>query len=393
MEKVAILRCEDYGDKLQSKVDEMFDCLGGINSILSKGQKVVLKVNLVCGASPDRQCTTNPQLVECVAKRIIEFGCQCVIADSPGGPFTASYLKSIYAKTEMTEVCKNMEKLSLNNDFTDVKVEKESNHLLKEFEILNILNEADVIINMSKFKTHTYMGFTGAVKNMFGAIPGLLKVEMHSRFVTQDVFSQMLVDIFETLKEKIKLNITDAVWGMEGQGPTGGNPINVGYLLASQNAYYLDYVQASMMTKEINQFPLISTLFERNLIDKDNLVLVGDESQIPELSKYVIPQCEVYSALKKAIPPFLQPFFHKLMTRRPVIKRRKCVGCGKCAGHCPVKAIEIEKTKKGRKAKVCYQKCIRCFCCQELCPFNAVKIKTGILHKLIRLKTKKQPKD
>ena len=78
------------------------------------------------------------------------------------------------------------------------------------------------------------------------------------------------------------------------------------------------------------------------------------------------------------------------MTRRPIIKKRRCMGCGKCAMHCPAKAISMVQDKKGKRfAKVDYTKCIRCFCCQELCPFTVVKIKSGILYKLVHLKKKK----
>lgn len=388
MDKVVLLKCEDYGDIVQEKVDEIFECFGGIENILSKGQKVVLKVNLVCGATPDRNCTTHPSVVMAVAKRVLEYGCECIIADSPGGPFNALHLKSVYAKSGMTGILEKLPEIKLNNDFSTQIIFNENNEVLKEFEIMKVLFDADVIFNLSKFKAHTYMGFTGAVKNMFGVIPGLVKVEMHSRFVGQDVFSKMLIDINQTLREKTKLNITDAVWGMEGQGPTGGDSIKVGYLMAGQNPYALDLAQAKLMSKDINQFPLILQMQKKGLINADFAInLVGDFDSINTLSRYNIPKCEQYNALKKAIPPFLQPFFHKLMTRRPVIKKRKCRGCAKCYEHCPVKAITMCRTKKNKRyAKIDYQKCIRCFCCQELCPFHIVKIKTGILHKIIRLK-------
>ena len=61
----------------------------------------------------------------------------------------------------------------------------------------------------------------------------------------------------------------------------------------------------------------------------------------------------------------------KLIKPRPVFTKA-CRSCGKCAMHCPVKAITVEK---GKRAKADLNICIRCYCCQELCPFKAVKIK------------------
>ena len=397
MEKVFIYACNDYEEqKVQTIIDNIFNGVGGVDSIVKKGQKVVLKVNLVCGATPDKCCTTHPSIVKAVARRIVEAGAECIIADSPGGPYTAGHLKSVYAKSGMQQLVDEMQGLKVNDDFGEAHIVRQENSVLKDFEMIKILADADVIINLAKFKTHTFMGYSGAVKNMFGAIPGLVKVEMHGRFVSQNSFSQMLIDINQSLEDKMKLSILDSVMCMEGDGPTGGTPKPFGYIFASTSAYALDYAQVIAMGKDINSesedenivFPLIKAIKQSGKVQGE-LEIVGDVNTIPKL-EMVIPKCEVYGALKRHIPIWLQPLVHKLMTRRPFIKKRKCAGCGKCAMHCPAKAITMQKTKKGKRyASVDYTKCIRCFCCQELCPFNVVKIKTGLLYKFVHSKKKK----
>lgn len=397
MEKVFIYSCKDYEEeKVCEIVDKIFDDIGGISNFIKKGQKVVLKVNLVCGASPEKCCTTHPSLVKAVAKKIVKQGARCIIADSPGGPFTAGHLKSVYAKSGMQNIANDISGVELNNDFDEVVIKDDKNTVLKEFNAIKVLGDADVIINLCKFKTHTFMGYSGAVKNMFGAIPGLVKVEMHGRFANQKSFSQMLVDINQSFENKMVLNILDAVMCMEGQGPTGGDPIFFGYIFASKSAYALDFAQVLAMQKNVYQdsedenevFPLIQEIKNRHKVVGE-IEIIGDVNKVPTLEMQ-IPECEVYGALKKHIPIWLQPTFHKLMTRRPVIKQRKCKGCGKCSTHCPAKAITMNRRKNGKRfACVDYSKCIRCFCCQELCPFNVVKIKSGILYKLVHLKKKK----
>lgn len=393
MSKVFAVKCVDYNEQnVQGAIDKVFSYLDSLENIIKKGDTVALKVNLVCGASPDKMCTTHPMIVGCIAKKIVALGAKCIIVDSPGGPYTAGHLKSVYAKTGMSKVCEDVDGVSLNTDFTHIILKREENLVAKNFEFINALDKADVIINISKFKTHTYMGYTGCVKNMFGAIPGLVKVEMHSKYVDQHTFGDMLVDIVESIKDKTKLHILDGVVGMEGQGPTSGTPKNIGYILASENPYELDLVQCKMMADDVMQFPLIECMKKRNLINQDlSVQICGDVQSVEKLEAFDVPTCEVYNALKKGIPPFLQPLFHKLMTRRPTIKKSKCKGCKKCFEHCPVHAICMEKRKDNKMcAKIDYQKCIRCFCCQELCPFHVVKIKTGILHKVIRFRDKKR---
>lgn len=396
MQKVFIYSCNDYEEqKVKEIVNKIFDNIGGVSSIIKPKQKVVLKVNLVCGATPDKCCTTHPSIVKAVAEKVVEAGAECIIADSPGGLYNANHLKGVYEKSGMQQIAENVSGVKLNNDFGESHISKDDNAFLKDFEIIKVLNDADVIINLAKFKTHTFMGYSGAVKNMFGAIPGLVKVEMHGRFVAQDSFSQMLIDINQALEDKMKLSILDSVMCMEGEGPTGGTPKQFGYIFASPSAYALDFAQVLAMGKEVYAesadenvvFPLIKAIKDRNKVDE--IEICGDVSDVPKLDM-VIPKCEMYGALKKHIPVWLQPLFHKLMTRRPIMKKRKCAGCGKCAMHCPAKAITMQKDKKGKRyASVDYTKCIRCFCCQELCPFHVVKIKSGILYKFVHLKKKK----
>ena len=397
MEKVYIYTCEDYDEKVNQIVDKIFYGIGGADSVIKQGQTVVLKVNLVCGATPDKCCTTHPSIVKAVAQKVVEAGATCIIADSPGGLYTAGFLRGVYDKTGMAQVASEIDGVELNNDFTDTTVKREENTVLKEFNMINVLQQADVVINLCKFKTHTFMGYSGAVKNLFGAIPGLVKVEMHGRFVSQNAFSQMLIDINKTLQDKMVLSIIDAVMCMEGDGPTGGEPKHFGYIMASTSPYALDVVQVRAMGKSVDGydkdenevFPLIQEINRQNLIDGE-IVICGDVSDVPVLSDMDIPRCEVYGALKH-VPRKLQPLLNKLMTRRPSIKKSKCRGCAKCCNHCPAKAITmIDNKKKGKYAKIDYTKCIRCFCCQELCPFNVVKIKTGLFYRFVHSKKQKK---
>ena len=92
--------------------------------------------------------------------------------------------------------------------------------------------EADGVINLAKFKTHTFMTFTGATKNLFGVIPGLNKVAFHGKLSDPLQFADMLLDVAGFVKPRLK-NIIDAVVGLEGRGPgTGGQPRALGFLMA-----------------------------------------------------------------------------------------------------------------------------------------------------------------
>ena len=74
---------------------------------------------------------------------------------------------------------------------------KVTNHgQFHHFEIARAVHEADVVINLPKLKTHGMMTLTGAVKNLFGCIPGRRKVQWHfNAGVNRDAFARMLVEL------------------------------------------------------------------------------------------------------------------------------------------------------------------------------------------------------
>jgi ferredoxin len=50
------------------------------------------------------------------------------------------------------------------------------------------------------------------------------------------------------------------------------------------------------------------------------------------------------------------------------INANACVGCGACAGNCPVSAIEPKDNKYVIKSDVC----VSCGACESTCPINAI---------------------
>ncbi|MBQ7602693.1 MAG: DUF362 domain-containing protein [Clostridia bacterium] len=391
MNKVALFGCDEYQfDKVFDAVKKSVDALGGIQSFVKKDQLVVLKVNLVIKFAPERAATTHPLVVAAISRLCQEAGAKVVIADSAGGPFNDKYMGAIYKATGMVdaslqygfEICNNYN--SYTAKFDDAKV-------AKEFEIMEILQKADVIINVCKLKSHSFTGITNGVKNMFGAIPGLQKVQMHGKYQTLENFSNMLYDIWGYFGNKLALTISDAVIGMEGEGPTNGNPRKIGAIMASTNPVAIDVVGAQIMNVDPNTMPTISVGIKRGYLQNANdFEIVGDKLDGFVLKDFDKRIPNMYTPFSTTVPKWFQPILHNLTTQRPSVHKNKCLGCATCARHCPVGAICMETRKNGKKyAKFDYTKCIRCFCCQELCPFGIVKVKTGVLYRFLK-KTKKK---
>lgn len=179
----------------------------------------------------------------------------------------------------------------------------------------------------------------------------------------------MLVDINTYLQPKLYL--TDAIVGMEGNGPTSGTPRQIGALLASKDPYGLDLLCAHLIGLHPEQVPTIMAANRRGLcgLALDSLRIMG------EYEPYVVPDYQNITKLdsiefSSVVPKFALPFVRKVLKARPVPEKEMCIGCEKCYQICPAKAIHMQDNKPVIDTK----KCIRCFCCQEFCPVGAMKV-------------------
>jgi len=373
---VSILKCDTYDiESLIKNIRSHFDNLGGIDKFVKKGTRVLIKANLIMGKKADAAVTTNPNFIEALSKVIIEAGGIVTIADSPGGPFTPILLKSVYKASGMDKAAANSG-AELNFDCTYKKIKAVNPVVSNDFNFISPFFSADLLISACKLKTHSKTAYTGAVKNLFGLIPGLEKPEFHSRYSELDKFCNMLIDICETAKPG--LSFMDGIVAHEGNGPTGGSPKKVGLTLASENPYSLDLAASYIIGFEPNEVMTVKNSIERGLTQKSalDLNIIGEnlrEIRIPDFKKADTNIVSMFAFL----PSWLRNRIEKFLTPYPIIDTPKCIGCGKCAESCAAHTIEIIN----KKAVINYNNCIKCFCCQEMCPIKAINIKRRSIFK------------
>lgn len=379
MEKVSLLECKTYDyEKVRIQIEKTFENLGGINKFISKGDKVLLKLNLLMKKKPEEATTTHPVFTKALASILIEYGAEVILADSPGGPFNTSLLKGVY-KACGIEKAANETGAILNYNTNTIHIKNEDGLILKNIVAIEVLKEVDKVISVSKLKTHGMMLFTGAVKNMFGIVAGLEKAEYHVRMPNNKDFSNALVDI--CVAAKPVLSFMDGIVGMEGAGPSAGEPREVGVIIGSTSPYELDVVATSVIGLDPMKVPTIQRCVERNLCSPDikDVKLVGDNIHKFIINDFVIPPIRSLDLLEGKLPKFLRDILNDLLQPKPVFNHDECVGCGDCADNCPPRVI----TMVDNKPVVNLDECIRCFCCQELCPVKAILIHRPLLMKLL----------
>lgn len=370
--------CADYQPQnVQTAVSDVLAQLGGLQNFVKPDQKVFIKVNLVREMSPDKHGTTHPEAVIALVNELSKITQNIIVGDSCGGMYTKGVMNVVYNKCKMTEIA-NRTCAKLNDDFDFQTVELDGKSLQK-CEIINAFTSADVVINFTKLKTHSFAGYTGAVKNLYGLIPGLLKVELHSRFPDLGDFCNLLCDIEQYAKSKIVLHMIDGVIGMEGAGPTNGKPKFIGQILASPNPYELDVVAVSLFGKPFDM-PLLQVARERGLVSDDLDTIDFDFATLEDkfVDNFDIPEVTSANTFLN-MPKWVKKLAKKYLTKKVKIDKNRCRGCGKCVTHCPAQALQVVD----KKAKLKQSKCIRCYCCQELCPFDAVELKKTFMYRIL----------
>lgn len=338
-----------------------------------KGKTVFLKINLLRGASPDRSVTTHPTFIRAVGEVLLENGLKVVVGDSPAGPFTKNSLKIIYRECGLIKEFENTE-IELNYNVETTTIRNEKNLKLKEFTVFKALLEADYIINLPKLKTHTMMRYTGAVKNMFGAIVGLIKANSHFKLKEADNFAHHLIDVIETVKPNF--NIIDGIAAMEGDGPSSGESINSNIILAGKNPYALDKVAIDFI--DFSEEEVYTVKLSRNRKLFSEIEIIGDKI---EKMSFKRPEGTQITFLPKGLPKGLEKFLLNQLKAKLIFNHTKCISCGDCVRICPAKIIYMNDENYPYYIR---EKCISCFCCHEVCPVDAIDIKHPILTNLFR---------
>ena len=282
---VALTRCRTYDpDTVAEAIARQFDLLGGLGRFVKPGDQVLLKPNFIAPRSHRQGPTqTHPEVILATARLLKDFGARPFVADSPAWANTAACARAL----ELTEP---LAKLGVPIRELDEPRKCRLGPGKPRVKLSAVALEADVVINLPKFKAHQQLVTTFAVKNLFGTVCGKRKAIWHFK-KGDDVtaFCTLLIDIYRYVAPVV--TIIDGIVAMEGQGPLRGPSKPLGWLIGGTDPIACETVCCHLIDVEPEQIPIIRTAraLDFGCADLEQIAVAGDGLPDEPCTDFVMP--------------------------------------------------------------------------------------------------------
>ncbi len=285
--KVSLVKCTNYSkEDVRDAVDKTFAFFGGIENIVNKGSKVLLKPNFLMESSPRKCVITHPVVIEVVAEMVLEAGATPIIGDSPA-------FGSVEKVARRIGLDKVAEKLGIDIIELDKPRKVSIDCGGKEFS-LTVSGRAldvDAIINLPKLKVHVQVLFTAGVKNLYGCVSGKQKAWRHFKAKNDlEWYADMLIANYQLVKPIF--TIVDGIMAMEEKGPTGGRPKNVSLLVGGIDVIAVDRVIAEVLSVNPVDVPILRAAKRLGVgvQDLSKIEIAGEDLPAVKVHDFIFPE-------------------------------------------------------------------------------------------------------
>lgn len=253
---------------------EGFDLIGGINTVIKKGDLVLLKPNLGYPepeGMPAWTCVTDYIVLGALTELFLEAGSKKVItAEAPAHGISGEYMFKAAGVKEAVEKVGGEVCYLDKADYVLRKVP--GGVILKEQWVPKICLDVDIIVNVPKVKPTRVGKFTLGYKNMFGCVPQDERLQWH-RIPEHFYF---LVDLLKLLPPAF--TIMDGLVIQEGYGPRFGTPVDWGTIIMGKDPVATETVTVVAMGHEpYEQMVLpIAAKAGQGIMDMRNIEVRGE---------------------------------------------------------------------------------------------------------------------
>ncbi len=217
LESFEVVRSESYpqmavarGGSAVTNTRAAIAALGGMDTFISAGDRVMIKPNVAWKRIPQQAATTNPELVAELCRLCFDAGAaEVCVFDSPCDAGAATFMASgILAAGESVGA---RVVYPAKTDYVKVDF---GGKLIKKWQVWHELPGFDKVINAAIVKHHVQSRVTCGMKNWYGILGGdrgLLHQDIHGS----------IVDLADAVRPT--LTVLDAQRVLMRNGPTGGS--------------------------------------------------------------------------------------------------------------------------------------------------------------------------
>ena len=283
---VALTRCDDYQrQKISRALQRQFDLLGGLKKFVKPRDTVLLKPNFIAPRSRRHATQTDPAVIIETARLLKDFGARPFVADSPAWSNVFACVKALKMDDELNHLGVPVRQLN------KPRWHRIGRNKTIKVGISSLALDADVIINLPKFKTHQQLLATFAVKNMFGCVAGKQKALWHfARGKKEHRFCELLIELYRFLAPA--LTIIDAVTVMDGPGPIRGRARPLGWLIGATDPIASEIVCCRLVNLQPDRLPIFRTARRLGFgcLDPDDILITGDDLPTQPCRDFALPQ-------------------------------------------------------------------------------------------------------
>jgi uncharacterized protein (DUF362 family) len=181
---------------------------------------------------------TSPQLTYELIGLLRDQAEEVIVGESEGFNYSC---QTAFLQTGMEAAVKRAGGTVMNlseDKVVEVKFPKSTSPLKRLFLPKTVL-DADAVVDLPLMKTHEFMLYSGALKNLFGCVPSNRRIYLHP-YLPEVLWR--LYGIFKPV-----FTVMDARVGIEGNGPTKGTPVPMGLMLTGNDALATDIVATRIM--------------------------------------------------------------------------------------------------------------------------------------------------
>ena len=268
-------------------------------------RSVLLKPNAARLRHSSDGATTNPEVVAAAIDFFREHGVtKIAIGESPIIGVKVSKSFDICGIREVAEK-KRVPLLDFDkNPYKIIPVPE--GRIINEIKVTCFVDEYDYVVSIPVMKTHMHTVVTLSVKNMKGMLWRRQKIVFHQIQAPKEItggekeLNLAIADMATVLYPD--LVVIDGTIGMEGMGPSGGEPKGAGIVVAGEDAVAADMVASRLMginPYEVSHLRLVAE--HRNteyddisVLPENYLNMKSDFTPSPDKISFNYPDIEIY---------------------------------------------------------------------------------------------------